>query len=489
MTMRLFRFKGGIHPEAQKRTDGLAVRPLPLPRRLYVPLQQHIGAPAEPVVYAGQPVRKGELLAKAASGTISAPVHAPTSGQVLAIDAFTAPHASGLTARTVILQPDGEERWCDTVVPLDPFKLAPEVVAARVGEAGIVGMGGAAFPAAVKLNLGQSRRIETLIINGAECEPYLTADDRLMRERAAEVVDGIRLMLHALGARRAIVAVEDNKPQARIALREATRLIAQISVAAVPTRYPMGSEKQMIQVLTGLEVPAGKLSADIGVMVHNVATAYAVQQAIRHGRPLVTRIVTVSGGAVARPANLEVPIGTLVDDLIAHCGGYTQPPARLLLGGPMMGTALPHGRVPIVKGSNGVLALAADEVNDQPAGQCIRCARCVGVCPLGLVPMEMAAHARRGDVEAAARLGLHDCISCGSCAYVCPAAIPLTQYFSYAKGELAARGSAKRKADHTKALATARQARAERDLREKKEAAARRKAEKARQQAAAESGE
>lgn len=476
--MRLFRFKGGVHPDENKATQQMPIAQMPLPKRLYLPLQQHIGSPAEAVVRPGEHVKKGQLLAKATS-PVSAPVHASTSGIIIAIDDCTAPHPSGLTVKSIILESDGKDEWVDSIVPIDPFKLTAEEISQKVGEAGIVGMGGAAFPAAVKLNLGSRKKIHTLIINGGECEPYLTCDDRLMQERPGPIIDGIRLMLKALNSHRALIAVENNKPEAQKQLSDAAAAFPEIEVVGVPTRYPMGSEKQMIQTLTGLEVPAGGLGADIGVLVHNVATAYAVHQALRHGRPLISRIVTVSGSAIKQPGNLEVPLGTLAEELVEYCGGFKQEPQRQLLGGPMMGTSLPHLGVPIVKGSNGVLALGLEEMRLQPTEQpCIRCGRCVDACPLGLMPLEMAARARNGKVEDALDFGLVDCIACGTCSYVCPASIPLTQYFNFAKGELAKKRTEKQKADLTKELAQARQERLEREAKAKKEAAARRKAER-----------
>ena len=477
--MKLFRFRGGIHPEAHKIPS--AVKPiedLPLPRRLYIPLQQHIGAPAEPEVNVGQHVFKGQLLAHS-QGMVSAPVHAPTSGTILAIGNFTAPHPSGLPVHTITLETDGENRWQDGLLPVDPFKLEPEDIATRVGAAGIVGLGGAAFPAALKLNLGKSHRIHTLIINGGECEPYLTCDDRLMRERAHQVLDGIRIMLRALRTERALIAIEDNKPTATAAMNVACRRHDNVAVATVPSRYPMGSEKHMIQTVTGREVPAGQRSADIGVVVHNVGTAYAVHRAVRHSKPLVSRIVTVGGGAMREAKNLAVPLGTLVEELLAFCDGFCEPPARLLMGGPMMGQVLPHTRVPVIKGTNGVIALTARETAAGTVRPCIRCGHCVSVCPCGLMPLEMAARVRNGDLDGASDYGLMDCIGCGSCSYACPSRIPLVQYFNYARGELATRREAKRKSEETRKLAEQRQARLAQEAKTRAGAAAKRKAEKA----------
>jgi electron transport complex protein RnfC len=482
--MKLFRIRGGVHPEDRKGLSAKApIRDLPMPELLHIPVQQHIGAPADPVVRRGQQVLKGDLLATS-QGAISAPVHAPTSGRIMGTGSYPAHHASGLSVRTITLKPDGQDRWIDGLSPCaDPFALSPEEVAARVATAGIVGMGGATFPSAVKLNLRNRYRLHTLVINGAECEPYLTCDDRLMREQPAQVIDGIRLMAHALGVERVVIGIENNKPQAQKAMRQAAEGHAGVEIVGLPTRYPMGSEKHLVQTLVGRETPARALTADIGVVVHNVATAFAVHEALRLGRPLVSRLVTVSGGAVSRPANLRVLIGTPVSKLIDHCG-LSSDPARLISGGPMMGNPLPSTKVPIVKGSNGVLALTAEEVGIKPEMPCIRCAGCVRACPWGLLPLEMAARAKAGDLIGTVELGLMDCVACGSCSYVCPANIPLVQYFNYAKGELAARQRAKQKQLETRRLAEQRTERMEEIKRKKREAMAARKRQTAAKKAA-----
>jgi electron transport complex protein RnfC len=475
--------RGGVHPEGRKELSAEApICALPMPPRLYVSLQQHIGAPASPVVAVGDKVLKGQLIATG-QGMISAPVHAPTSGRVVAVGDYPAPHPSGLPVPTITVAADGDDRWQAFDPPADPMALAPEEIANRVGAAGIVGLGGAAFPSAVKLNLSRKSGVGTLIMNGGECEPYLTCDDRLMRDRAAEVVAGIRLIQRAVGAPQVLVGIEDNKPEAIAALRAAAQ-DSGVRVLAVPSMYPMGSEKQLIQALTGTEVPAGGRAADIGVLVHNVGTAYAVYEALHFGRPLVRRVVTISGGAVAVPRNLEVPIGTPVQALFEFCGGFTEAPARLVMGGPMMGQEMSHALVPVLKGTSGILALTGAEIGRPEPASCIRCSTCVRACPVGLLPLEMAAHIRVGDLAAAVDLGLKDCIACGSCSYVCPAHIPLVHFFNYAKGDLAAKERAKLKQEATKKLAEARTERMDKIAREREEAARQRAARKAAQEAA-----
>jgi len=474
--LKLFRFRGGVHPDSHKLATGAKpIEVLPLADTLYIPVQQHIGAPAEPVVQIGDKVLKGQLLAHH-QGTISAPIHASSSGTVVNIAEHTAPHPSGLGVHTIFIKTDGADRSIDGLQTTNPFELESDEISARVAAAGIVGLGGATFPCAVKLNLGKQYPIYTLIINGGECEPYLTCDDRLMQERSDDVIDGIRIMLHALQAKQALIAIEDNKPAAIEIMKVTASLFNNVKVIVVPSRYPMGSEKQMVQTLTGLEIPANKLSADLGVIVHNVGTAYAVHRALRQGQPLVSRIVTVGGGAIHSPRNLEVPFGTPVSHLFHHCGGFIAKPARILMGGPMMGQLLPHTKVPIVKGSSGVIALTAKEVASKQPRPCIRCGNCINACPCGLLPLEIAARAKNGDLQGAVDYGLTDCIACGSCSYVCPSHIPLVQFFAYAKGELIARQRHQQKAEATRKLAEIRIQRLQQEEQAKKQAAAHRQA-------------
>ena len=469
----------GVHPADHKEPAASApTRKLPIAPRLHLMLSQHVGAPARPVVLVGQKVKKGELIA-AAQGNISAPLHAPTSGTISAIGEITAPHASALPGLAISLDANGDDCWLSTDLPADPYALSPTEIANRIAAAGVVGLGGATFPSSVKLNLGRRSHIDTLIINGSECEPYLSCDDRLMRDRAHGIVSGIRLMLTATGAQTARVGIEDNKPDAIAAMREAAAKLGEIVIMPVPARYPMGSDRQLILELTGREVPSDARAADVGVIVHNVGTAFAAHQAVCLNRPLVSRLMTLNGNAAMMPGNYDVPIGTLVSDLIAFTGGQRGEIAKLIMGGPMMGSVLPHARVPVVKGSSGILLLDAAEAAAFEPEACIRCGSCIKACPMGLLPLEMSARIRNDDLTAAVDLGLADCIACGCCAYVCPSHIPLVQYFYHAKGELSARQRLQLRGDATKKMAAARQERLSAEAREKAAAAARRKAERA----------
>lgn len=476
--LRLPQVRGGVHPKHHKdRSAALMISNAPLPERLYLPLRQHAGADAIPVVKVGDKVLKGQLVAIPPS-EISAPVHASSSGTVIAIGPVTAPHPSGLPANAIVVECDGDDRWIDVELPSDPYNESPIDLANRVADAGIVGLGGAIFPAAVKLKQGTRHEIKTLLVNGSECEPYLTCDDRLMREHAEEIVEGARLIRHILRAYRVVIAIENNKPEAIAAMREASAPHGMIEVEVVPTRYPMGSAKQLIQEITGREVPAGGRSTSVGVLVHNVGTVYAIQQALTYGRPLISRTITVAGGCVARPRNVNALLGTPIQELFDFCGGLIEEPAKLVLGGPMMGVPLVSTDVPMIKGATGVLALAANEIPRSEASPCIRCGRCVDACPMGLLPLEMAARSKVDDFNGAEDYGLKDCILCGSCSYVCPSHIPLVQYFQYAKGEQDAKRTADKKTEYTNALAAAREARLEAEAAAKAAAKAAKKAAK-----------
>ena len=459
---KLFFPRGGVHPEPHKQhTADKPIAHGPLPPQLYLPLRQHTGAAAEAIVKVGDKVLKGQLLAISA-GNVSAPVHAPTSGAIVAIEDIQVPHPVGLLAPGIILESDGDDKPATSIdtgnTNDDPFQEPPERLAKRIANAGIVGMGGAVFPSAVKL--GKSRKkVELVLLNGSECEPYLTADDLLMREWAEDIIDGARLIAYITGAPRSAIGIEDNKPEAIAAITKACDDFSDIDVVVVPARYPMGSAKQLIHAVTGKEVPSGGRSSDIGVIMHNVATARAISQTLCRGLPLISRVVTVAGGAVKNPQNIEALIGTPMRDLIEQCGGLNHDPARLLMGGPMMGQLIHSLDAPVTKGSSGLLALSREEVNATRSSPCIRCARCVSACPMGLMPLEIASRAKSDDLDGAQDYGLADCILCGSCAYVCPSHIPLVHYFQYAKGELSVRTIEQRKVEYTRELSESKEQR------------------------------
>jgi electron transport complex protein RnfC len=413
-------------------------------------------------VRAGEQVLKGQLIGSA-EGAFGTTVHAPTSGTVVAVEMRPLPHPSGLAAPCAIIEPDGEERWCERT-PLDPFTTEPDILRARIRDAGIVGLGGAAFPSHVKAKAA----IETLIINGAECEPWITCDDRLMRERAADVVAGARILGRLMGAKRILFGVEDNKPEAAQALRDAQVECDSHScrVVAVPTLYPAGGEKQLIRVLTGIEIPYGKLGPDYGVQCFNVGTAYAVARAVLHGEPLVSRIVTLAGN-YERPGNYEVLIGTPIADLLP-LGAPRVDTDRVVMGGPMMGFPLADLTVPVVKATNCLLAMSpALFPPPAPEMPCIRCGACTRACPMVLQPHELYWFAKSKNFGKAQEYHLFDCIECGCCAFVCPSRIPLVDYYRFAKSEIRAREREKAAADAARERYEFRQFREEREKAEK----------------------
>lgn len=460
-------FPGGVHPAEHKTVSNRTpIAPGPKPAQLVLPLNMHLGAPARPIVAVGDRVLKGQMLAEPA-GTVSAALHAPTSGTVVALGPRPIQHPSGMDALCIVLEPDGEDRWMERRPVADHTRLGPGKLIALLRDAGVAGLGGAGFPTSVKVNLGDHQRVEQLIINAVECEPYITADDRLMRERADEIVLGIQILQYLLNPHDTLIGIEDNKPEAIAALRAACA-DSDVEIRVVPTKYPSGGEKQLIQLLTGKEVPSGSIPAQCGVVCQNVGTAWAVKRAVHDGEPLLSRITTVTGDAVARPGNYEVWLGTPVADLLHHAGVDKERLGRLVMGGPMMGFTLHDPSVPVVKTSNCVIAASAEELPEPPPEQaCIRCGACAEVCPANLLPQQLYWYAKTDDFERAQHHNLMDCIECGACAYVCPSHIPLVQYYRYAKGEIRTQTAEQIKADRARERFEARQARLEREQAEK----------------------
>jgi electron transport complex protein RnfC len=475
---RLYRFHGGLMlPGHRELTVTAPITPAGIPPLLVLPLLQHIGEPAEALVKPGDTVRTGELIARPA-GTVSAPVHASASGTVVAVEPRPVPHPSGLPATCIVIETDGRDTWVDTAAGVTDYRnREPKALLERIREAGIVGLGGAGFPTRVKLSSGK-QAIDVLIINGAECEPYITCDQRLMRERAAEIIEGVRILQHIVQPASCTIAVEDSMPEAETALRDALEALQEtgISVTRVPTIYPTGGERQLIKVLTGAEVPSQGLPADIGIICQNVGTAAAVYRAISLGQPLLSRIVTVTGAGILSPRNLEARIGTPLRHLINTCGGYTQGVERLLIGGPMMGYAVNSDVVPVIKTTNCILAVTREEMPaPPPAKSCIRCGKCTEVCPADLLPQQLYWYARSGNYDAAQDYDLFDCIECGCCAYVCPSHIPLVQHYRHAKTEIWEQEKQRRKSDLARQRHEARLARLARIKQERAEKLARKK--------------
>lgn len=434
--MKLKTFPGGLHPPDNKKwTEHLAIVDCPLPDELVIPLSQHIGAPAEACVAPGDQVACGQVVG-VAKGFVSVPVHASSSGEVVAVE--PRPHPSGRPLPAVVIRPDGQDTWAEGLAGADPVPLDADALRDRIRAAGIVGLGGATFPTHVKLNPPGDKTIDTLILNGVECEPYLTADHRLMLEETGTVIDGITILQRILDVKRVLVGIEANKPDAIAAMTRGCRERG-IEVVPLAVKYPQGAEKQLILATTGREVPSGGLPMDVGVVVQNVGTAAAVSTAVRSGRPLVERIVTVSGPALARPANLRVRIGTPLAHLVAVCGGTSADPAKIVAGGPMMGTAQLGLEAPVVRGTSGLLLFGPGQFPQLPEGPCIRCSRCVQACPAHILPTTIAGFARLDLFDDAEAFDAMDCIECGCCTYTCPAAIPLVQAIRQAKAAILAK--------------------------------------------------
>lgn len=466
--MKLFSFKGGVKPDPNKtQSTTLPIAQAPLVARYVVPLHQSVGGTPRPIVQVGDHVLKGQRIGDA-DGWVSAAVHAPTSGTVVEIGPHIIPHPSGLPTDCVVIESDGRDQWIERT-PFDLDNASADAVRDHLRDMGIVGMGGAVFPSHVKLSVPRGKHVEELIINGAECEPFITCDDRLMREQAAEVVQGSALFGKLIGAKRVLIGVEDNKPEAIAALKAAqVTLGAPVEVVTVPTIYPTGGAKELIRVLTGKEVPGSKRSTDFGVQVFNVATVQTAWRAITLGEPLISRVVTISG-AVGEARNWQVPIGMTIADLVTLA--QPKPDADgVIMGGPMMGFRVTTNDAPVIKATNSLIVHAPGLFPPKPQElPCIRCGSCATACPQELQPFELYWWSRASKFEQLEKYKLFDCIECGCCDYVCPSHIPLVNYFRFAKSEIQAEHREKQVADAARNRFEFREARAEREKQEKAE--------------------
>ncbi|EPF8161959.1 electron transport complex subunit RsxC [Vibrio mimicus] len=464
---KLWDFPGGIHPfENKHQSNRQPIINASIPNELVLPLKQHIGKAGDLLVKVGDRVLKGQPLTQYTS-TFMLPIHAPTSGVISAIEPRTVAHPSGLSELCIVLAPDQQEEWFELQPQPDYQQLSPETLLELIRQAGISGMGGAGFPTAKKLQSGLSRT-EILIINAAECEPYITADDVLMRQHANEIIQGIEIVEHILKPKLTIIGIEDNKPEAVAALQQAAQDKPMV-IRVIPTKYPSGGEKQLIKILTNLEVPKGGIPADIGLLVQNVGSLQAIARAILHGEPLIRRVVTLTGDCFRKPRNVWALLGTPVQALLNEFGYKADKKLpRLIMGGPMMGFTLPHAQVPITKTANCILAPTRNELtsNDHEMA-CIRCGQCADACPVSLLPQQLQWHAKAQEFDKCEELNLKDCIECGACAYVCPSDIPLVQYYRQAKAEIRTRSLEAEAAERAKARFEEKKARMDRDKAER----------------------
>ena len=475
---RLHTFHGGLRlPGHREITANRPIGKVDIPPLLTIPLQQHIGNPGKCLVKPGDTVYKGQVLAEA-PGRFSVPAHASSSGTVIAVEERLIPHPSGIKENCVVIETDGRDRGADQQQDaIDYLQIEPARLCELIQQAGIVGMGGAGFPTQIKL-CNPKQHIELLLINAAECEPYISCDNRLLQERASEVVEGIRIMRHGVQPDACIIAIEDNMQAAEEALRAALDAVNEtgITITRVPEIYPSGGERQLIRILTGREVPGQGYPADIGIVCQNVGTAAAVYHAVSKRQPLISRIVTVTGEGIAQPQNFECLLGTPVSQLVSAAGGYTKDVERLLIGGPMMGYAVQSDNIPVIKTTNCILAVSREEMPAPPPAQpCIRCGKCTDVCPADLLPQQLYWYASSNNYDAAQDYNLFDCIECGCCAYVCPSHIPLVQYYRHAKTEIWTQEAQKQAADIARRRHESRLSRLQRIKQERADRMARKK--------------
>lgn len=433
--LKTFRI-GGVHPDDQKLSAQVPIVPLPLPKTVTIPITQHIGAPAKIVVQRGDTVKVGQVIA-VHEGFVSSNIHASVSGRIGVIE--EAMDSSGFKHMAVNIRVKGDD-WMETIDRTDSLieeiKLDPKEIVARIMEAGVVGMGGAAFPSHVKLSVPEGKHVDYLIINGVECEPYLTADHRIMLEKPREIIVGIKILMKALGVKQAIIGIEDNKHDAVELFEKLVQHEQGITVAALEVHYPQGGEKQLIQALLNREVPSGGLPSDVGVIVHNVGTTFAIYEAIQKNKPLIERVVTVTGKSVKQPSNFLVRIGTPVIDLLIAAGGVPEDTGKIVSGGPMMGKAIADLDVPIAKGTSGILLIPKEESTRAEVYNCLHCGKCIEACPMGLEPYRLLILSKKGNHSRAKEEHILDCIECGSCSFVCPSNRPILDYIRLGKTQL-----------------------------------------------------
>ena len=485
---KIWDFKGGIHPpEMKSQSNQSPIQQSELAHDFYVPIKQHAGTAGNVLVKEGDYVLKGQPLTQG-DGLRTLPVHAPTSGTVKFIGKHVAPHPSGLTEDMIHIQADGLDKWREQF-PLEEFFTLPvEQLIERIYQAGVAGLGGAVFPTAAKIQSAE-KKVKLLIINGAECEPYITCDDRLMRDYTDEMIEGIRILRYILRPEKVVIAVEDNKPEAIQAIQQSLHGANDIELRVIPTKYPSGAAKQLIYLLTGMEVPSGGRSYDIGVLMHNVGTAFAVKRAVINDEPLIERVVTLTGDKISEKGNYWVRLGTPVDHLLAQVGYQYDERFPVFAGGPMMGLQLSDLNAPITKLINCLLAPDHFEYGEpEPEQSCIRCSACSDACPVNLMPQQLYWYARSEDHQKSEEYCLKDCIECGVCAYVCPSHIPLIQYFRQEKAKIWEIKEKAKKAEEAKLRFEAKQARMEREEQERK-ARSQRAAEARREELAKQKGE
>lgn len=427
---------GGVHPDDQKLSAGNAISPLPLPKVVTIPIIQHIGAPAKIIVQRGDMVKTGQIIATH-EGFVSSNIHASASGRIGVIEEVM--DSSGFKHTAISIRVKGDE-WEESIDQTDTLveeiKLEPKEIVSRIMEAGVVGMGGAAFPSHVKLSVPEGKHVDYLLINGVECEPYLTADHRLMLEKPKEIIVGIKILMKALGVTNAIIGIEDNKHNAVELFNELLKSETGITVEALEVQYPQGGEKQLIQALLNREVPSGGLPSDVGVIVHNVGTTFAIYEAVQKNKPLIERVVTVTGKSVKQPSNFLVRIGTPVIDLLIAAGGVPEDTGKIVSGGPMMGKALADLDVPVAKGTSGILLIPKEESTRAEIYNCVHCGKCIEACPMGLEPYHLLILSKKGNSQRAKEEHILDCIECGSCSFVCPSNRPILDYIRLGKTQI-----------------------------------------------------